>query len=84
MYQTDCRLVQTHQEALPSTATAKIRVEGNRGVWERDLEDTYAPIAQPTVDKVGICVCAGYFYFEDYSVMDHSDLPPWSWSFYQP
>ena len=28
-----------------------------QGVWERDLEDTYAPIAQPTVDKL-VSACA--------------------------
>ena len=59
---------------------SKIRVAGNRGVWERDLEDTYAPIAQPTVDKLVSACALDTFYFEDYSVMDHSGAT-WSWSF---
>lgn len=50
------------------------------GLWEAPLVTASAPIAQPTVDKLESYCSRDTFYFEDYSILDHSNAT-WQWSF---
>lgn len=50
------------------------------GIWEVDFKTPSAPLAQPMVDK-RIAYCArDTFYFDDYSVLNHSGAT-WQWTF---
>ena len=66
---------------LPFYRDSKLRVAGNRGIWETPLyNENFAPIAQPMVDKASSSCAREEFYFEDYSIVNHSGTT-WSWSF---
>jgi photosystem II stability/assembly factor-like uncharacterized protein len=66
---------------LPFYRDAKLRVAGNRGIWETPMFNTsFKPLAQPAVDK-NISTCLrDTFYFEDYSIVKHAGAK-WEWSF---
>jgi photosystem II stability/assembly factor-like uncharacterized protein len=64
----------------PFYRDGKLRLAGNRGVWEVDFYEPSEHIVQPTVDR-NVSVCPkDTFFFDDYSVVDHSTAT-WSWSF---
>jgi photosystem II stability/assembly factor-like uncharacterized protein len=64
----------------PFYRDSKLRLAGNRGIWEVDFYEPSEHIVQPTVDR-NVSVCSrDTFYFDDYSVLDHSTAT-WSWSF---
>ncbi len=66
---------------IPFYRDSKVRLATyHRGLWEADMEETGSPIAQPTVDKLEAFCDRDTFYFDDYSVFDHSGAS-WSWSF---
>ncbi|MBL7815168.1 MAG: T9SS type A sorting domain-containing protein [Saprospiraceae bacterium] len=66
---------------LPFYRDGKLRVAGNRGVWETTLYNTnFAPIAQPMSDKQTSRCVRDTFYFDDYSITKHVGTS-WSWSF---
>jgi photosystem II stability/assembly factor-like uncharacterized protein len=59
---------------------SKLRLAGNRGIWEVDFYEPSTHIVQPTVDRnVSVCTKDTLF-FDDYSVLDHSTAT-WNWSF---
>jgi photosystem II stability/assembly factor-like uncharacterized protein len=57
-----------------------IRTGSNMGIWENELYETSAPMAQPTVDKISTECARDTFYFGDYSVIDLSTAS-WAWTF---
>ncbi len=57
---------------------SKIRIAGNRGIWERHLYEKSSPKAQPMVSSRK--VNCGRVQFEDYSILNH-DQAQWQWSF---
>lgn len=60
----------------------KLRVASyGNGVWEMELPESGAPIAQPTVDKLSSDCSRDTFYFDDYSVVEHDSDIAWEWSF---
>ncbi len=62
----------------PFYRDGKIRLAGNRGIWERPLFEASKPKAQPMVsDRMIDC---GRVQFEDFSVLNHDDAQ-WQWSF---
>lgn len=66
---------------LPFYRDAKLRVAGNRGIWETALyNESFAPIAQPMADKKTSRCARDTFYFDDYSIVKHAGTT-WSWSF---
>ena len=66
---------------LPFYRDAKLRVAGNRGIWETALyNENFAPIAQPMVDKQTSFCARDTFFFDDYSIVKHAGTT-WSWSF---
>jgi photosystem II stability/assembly factor-like uncharacterized protein len=66
---------------LPFYRDAKLRVAGNRGVWETPLyNENFAPIAQPITDKKTSRCVRDTFYFDDYSIVKHAGTT-WAWSF---
>ncbi len=65
----------------PFFRDGKIRAAGDRGIWESPLFDqNFAPIAQPMVDKATSLCANDTFYFDDYSILNHSGST-WSWTF---
>jgi len=50
------------------------------GIWEVDFKQASTPIAQPTVDKRQGACARDTFYFEDFSILNHSNAS-WEWSF---
>jgi photosystem II stability/assembly factor-like uncharacterized protein len=63
----------------PFYRDGKIRAAGDRGIWEIDLYEESAPIAQPTVDKISSTCVRDTFYFDDFSVLKHQ-AATWNWS----
>jgi photosystem II stability/assembly factor-like uncharacterized protein len=52
-----------------------------RGLWSVDFyENPSGPIAQPTVDKATTNCARDTFYFEDYSMLNHTNAS-WQWAF---
>jgi photosystem II stability/assembly factor-like uncharacterized protein len=68
-------------KSIPFYRDSKLRMAGNRGIWEIDFYEEGTPIAQPTVDKLTANCSKDTFYFEDYSVLKHTGATTWSWSF---
>jgi hypothetical protein len=65
--------------ALPFYRDSKLRVSGNAGVWESNLEETnYAPIINPWVGQANYGCISDTVYFEDHSIIDHSGAS-WRW-----
>ena len=64
----------------PFYKKGKLRTAGNRGIWEVDFYESSLPLAQPTVDKLVSQCPRDTFYFNDFSVLDHS-AATWTWSF---
>jgi photosystem II stability/assembly factor-like uncharacterized protein/PKD repeat protein len=66
---------------LPFYRDAKLRVVGNRGIWETALVNTnIKPLIQPSVDKQMSNCGRDTFYFEDYSIVKHAGAT-WKWTF---
>ncbi|MEM9992162.1 MAG: PKD domain-containing protein, partial [Bacteroidota bacterium] len=65
---------------VPFYRDSKMRLAGNMGVWETDLEETFNIIAQPMVTNKTPLACLEDIKFDCYSVLDHSGAN-WSWSF---
>jgi photosystem II stability/assembly factor-like uncharacterized protein len=64
----------------PFYRDGKMRVAGNRGIWETPLESEVAPVALPMVDKPATTCPKDTFYFDDYSILKHVGAT-WAWSF---
>ncbi|MEO0044329.1 MAG: hypothetical protein RL329_3777, partial [Bacteroidota bacterium] len=65
---------------LPFYRDGKLRIAGNRGIWETALESEVAPLALPAVDKPSSTCTRDTFYFDDYSILKHAGAT-WAWSF---
>ncbi len=65
----------------PFYKTGKLRMATySQGIWEADLKTPSAPLAQPMADK-RLSMCArDTFYFDDYSVLNHTGAS-WRWAF---
>lgn len=59
---------------------SKIRLAGNRGVWESSLYSTGTPVAQPMADKQLISCTRDTVNFMDYSMDDYANTAC-TWSF---
>jgi photosystem II stability/assembly factor-like uncharacterized protein len=59
---------------------SKLRVAGNRGVWESPLYSTGAPVAQPMADKQFISCSRDTVSFIDYSNVNYAGAQ-WKWTF---
>jgi len=59
---------------------SKIRIAGNRGVWESDLAEKGTPVAQPMADKKYINCNKDTVQFFDYSMVDYAGAT-WQWTF---
>lgn len=65
----------------PFYAKSKVRIATyGRGIWEADLAESFTPIVQPTVDKLSASCSRDTFYFDDYSIVNHTGAT-WAWSF---
>jgi photosystem II stability/assembly factor-like uncharacterized protein len=58
----------------------KLRMAGNRGIWENDFYEESIPVAQPMVDKLTSNCIRDTFYFDDFSALKH-DGATWAWNF---
>lgn len=58
----------------------KIRIAGNRGVWESPLYSTGTPVAQPMADQQFISCSRDTVSFTDYSNLNYTGAQ-WQWSF---
>lgn len=67
-------------KTIPFYRDGKLRTAGNRGYWEVEFYEPSEPIVQPTVDKLVSNCAKDTFYFDDYSVLQHSTAT-WTWSF---
>ncbi len=67
-------------EMRPFYRDSKLRAASNRGIWEVEFFETSTPIAQPTVDKLYSTCPLDTFYFEDFSMLDHTGAT-WNWTF---
>lgn len=65
---------------LPFYRDNKIRVAGNKGIWERDLFETSKPKAQPMTAYSKVDCIFDPIQFEDYSILNH-DGASWLWEF---
>ncbi len=65
---------------LPFYKNGKLRVAGNRGVWETDFEDTFLPKAQPMVNLQTSSCDREIVQFEDFSILNHTGAS-WQWQF---
>jgi photosystem II stability/assembly factor-like uncharacterized protein len=66
--------------AKPFYKNSKLRVAGNRGIWEIDFYEEAPPIAQPTVDKLESYCIRDTFRFDCFSALNHNGAT-WNWSF---
>ena len=66
----------------PFYAKSKVRIATyGRGIWQADFfEMPVQTVVQPTVDKLVANCARDTFYFDDYSMVDHSGAS-WQWSF---
>ncbi|MFV0566606.1 MAG: LamG-like jellyroll fold domain-containing protein [Flavobacteriaceae bacterium] len=66
---------------LPFYRDSKLRVAGNFGVWESPLaEENFEP---PYITPWGGAQeyeCGDEIYFDDHSMIDHSDVTSWKWT----
>ncbi|MFM2268398.1 MAG: hypothetical protein RL757_1839 [Bacteroidota bacterium] len=67
----------------PFYRDGKMRVAGNRGIWETPLAEDVAPVVNLSVDKKTSSCSRDTFYFDDYSIVKHAGAT-WSWSFSPP
>ena len=58
----------------------KIRICGNRGVWESQLYYAPEPVAQPMADKSSVNCSRDTVAFMDYSILSYSGAT-WQWDF---
>ena len=67
---------------VPFYAKQKVRIATyGRGIWQSGFYETPATtIVQPTVDKLVANCARDTFYFDDYSMVDHTGAT-WEWSF---
>ncbi len=68
--------------ARPFYRDGKIRVASyGKGIWESELHTQPSrPIATPMVDRFEAICSADTFYFEDHSMLNHTNAS-WSWTF---
>lgn len=67
-------------ESKPFYKKSKLRLAGNRGVWERDFYEPSVPQAQPMVAQTFEDCGRQGIQFDDYSALDHTGAT-WTWSF---
>lgn len=67
-------------DAKPFYKSGKLRLAGNRGVWERDFYENSIPQAQPMVANKEVFCNRQVIQFEDYSTLNHLNAT-WQWSF---
>jgi photosystem II stability/assembly factor-like uncharacterized protein len=67
---------------VPFYAKNKVRIATyHRGIWQADFEENPTqPIVQPTVDKLEASCARDTFFFDDYSIVNHSGAT-WAWAF---
>jgi photosystem II stability/assembly factor-like uncharacterized protein len=67
---------------VPFYAKGKVRIATyGRGIWQADfVENPAQPIVQPTVDKLEALCQRDTFFFDDYSMVNHTGAT-WAWSF---
>ena len=65
---------------IPFYKDGKVRMAGNRGVWERDFFEPSAPKAQPFASTASLNCDRDFVQFEDYSILNHAGAS-WLWSF---
>jgi len=66
--------------ALPFFRDSKLRVGGTGGVWESPLEESdFQPIINPWVEKKQYNCMTDTLYFDDHSILNHTDVT-WEWS----
>ena len=65
-----------------SLQNGKIRLASyGKGIWESNLFETPArPVAKIMVDKLKTTCAGDIFYFDDYSMLNHTNAT-WSWTF---
>ena len=65
--------------ALPFFRDSKLRVAGNSGIWESDMEETaFTPILNPWVEKSFYNCMTDTLYFDDHSIVNHENVE-WHW-----
>ncbi|PDS23372.1 LamG-like jellyroll fold domain-containing protein [Flavobacterium branchiophilum] len=67
-------------DAKPFYKSGKLRIAGNRGVWEHDFYENSVPKAQPMVANKQVYCNRQIVQFEDYSILNHTNAT-WQWSF---
>ena len=67
-------------KTVPFYRDGKLRLAGNRSVWEVGFYEESAPVAQPMVDKLTSRCARDTFNFDDYSALNHA-AATWLWSF---
>ena len=67
---------------VPFYAKGKVRLATyKRGIWQADfVEQPTHPVVQPTVDKLVSGCARDTFYFDDFSMVNHTGAT-WSWTF---
>ncbi|MFD0962416.1 LamG-like jellyroll fold domain-containing protein [Pseudofulvibacter geojedonensis] len=65
---------------LPFYRDGKIRIAGNRGIWERNLFEISEPKAQPMVATKNVHCSREEVQFEDFSILNHAGAT-WQWQF---
>ena len=63
---------------LPFFRDSKIRVAGNGGIWENNLDQEPVPVIQPWVERPFFDCKDDTIRFDDHSVIDHAGVT-WSW-----
>jgi photosystem II stability/assembly factor-like uncharacterized protein len=66
----------------PFYRDGKIRIASlGKGIWESKLYETPTrPVAKIMVDKLTANLCNSIFYFDDYSMLNHTNAT-WAWTF---
>ena len=65
---------------LPFYRDGKLRVAGNRGIWETNFEEAFLPKAQPMVNSQTSNCGREIIQFEDFSILNHTGAS-WEWQF---
>ena len=67
-------------KVLPFYRDGKLRVAGNRGIWETNFEEAFLPKAQPMVSTQTSNCGREIVQFEDFSILNHTNAS-WQWQF---
>lgn len=79
-YNTNFPMGMNINHVLPFYRDGKIRVGGNLGVWESNLENTsFTPIIRPWLDKATVECLTDTISFDDHSIMGHAGAT-WAWT----